>query len=269
MHAVIYDTGNLQETNNKRLTGNKNGISVHRPNILGLKETLICKCWCHQTPQTWRGMTWEGLGGQTNYSPAVLVFGILWVPAEREGKTAERNRQDGLSEWWRRRRRESAPGSACENQRPHGRPAELNYQENTVAKGSRKGYNIDLSHADSGKSVGGERGTGGKWEQRERKKKKMKLETEQARTNSEVKKCRRNGEKQIPLFEGRLYEWVWEFIVCTLILRVCLCDRETERGCVLRYKCTHAVWRCVEGKEANKTRWSCFLSDKKGEKFCF
>lgn len=56
---------------------------------------------------------------------------------------------------------------SCENQQPPGRPAELNYQENTVAKGSRKGYSIDLSHADSGKSVGGERGTGGKRERRE------------------------------------------------------------------------------------------------------
>lgn len=31
-----------------------------------------------------------------------------------------------------------APGGACENQWPLGKPAELNYQENTVAKGSRK-----------------------------------------------------------------------------------------------------------------------------------
>lgn len=37
-------------------------------------------------------------------------------------------------------------------------------------------------------------------------KKKTKLEKEQAKTNTEVKKCRHNGEKQILLFEGRLYE---------------------------------------------------------------
>ncbi|CAG14363.1 unnamed protein product [Tetraodon nigroviridis] len=41
---------------------------------------------------------------------------------------------------------------------PPERAAELNYQENTVAKGSRKGYSIDLSHSDSGKSVGGSEG---------------------------------------------------------------------------------------------------------------
>lgn len=56
------------------------------------------------------------------------------------------------------RRRESAPRSACENRRPPGRAAELNYQENTVAKGSREGYSIDLSHTDSGKSGGGSEG---------------------------------------------------------------------------------------------------------------
>lgn len=112
----------------------------------------------------------------------------------------------GGSQRWRWRRRESAPRSACENQRPPGRAAELNYQENTVAKGSRKGYSIDLSHTDSGKSVGGSEGWATNESDGEKKKKKMKLEKEQARPNSGVKKCRRNGEKQIPLFEGRLYK---------------------------------------------------------------
>lgn len=64
----------------------------------------------------------------------------------------------GGSRRWGWRRRESAPPSACENRRPPGRAAELNYQENTVAKGSREGYSIDLSHTDSGKSVGGSEG---------------------------------------------------------------------------------------------------------------
>lgn len=47
---------------------------------------------------------------------------------------------------------------------------------------------------------------GGKPERRQGGGGGMKLEKEQARTNSEVKKCRRNGEKQTPLVEGRLYE---------------------------------------------------------------
>lgn len=67
-----------------------------------------------------------------------------------------------------------------------------------------------------------ERGMGGKRERRQEKKE-MKLEKEQARTNSEVKKCRRDGEKQILLFEGRLYDWLCEFMVCRLILlHVCV-----------------------------------------------
>lgn len=44
----------------------------------------------------------------------------------------------------------SAPRSLRENQRPPGRAAELNYRENTVAKGSREGCGIDLSHGGGG-----------------------------------------------------------------------------------------------------------------------
>lgn len=44
----------------------------------------------------------------------------------------------------------SAPRSLRENLRPPGRAAELNYRENTVAKGSREGCGIDLSHGGGG-----------------------------------------------------------------------------------------------------------------------
>lgn len=53
----------------------------------------------------------------------------------------------------------SAPRSLRENQRLPGRAAELNYRENTVAKGSREGCGIDLSHGGGG--VGGSKSRSG------------------------------------------------------------------------------------------------------------
>lgn len=80
----------------------------------------------------------------------------------------------------------SAPRSLRENQRPPGRAAELNYRENTVAKGSREGCGIDLSHGGGGGGGGGVEGSesrsgvrgranGKQSEERGEKKKKMKL----------------------------------------------------------------------------------------------
>lgn len=53
----------------------------------------------------------------------------------------------------------SAPRSLGENQWPPGRAAELNYRENTVAKGCREGCGIDLSHGGGG--VGGSESSNG------------------------------------------------------------------------------------------------------------
>lgn len=54
----------------------------------------------------------------------------------------------------------SAPRSLRENQWPPGRAAELNYRENTVAKGCREGCGIDLSHGGGG-GVGGSKSRSG------------------------------------------------------------------------------------------------------------
>ena len=97
---------------------------------------------------------------KTNYSFGVLVLGFSQVAAVyvcvcvcggeggwMEGATDDVDGRGGI---------ELLEG-ACENQWPPGRPAELNYQENTVAKGSRKDT-ASICHtltAGGGGAVGG------------------------------------------------------------------------------------------------------------------
>lgn len=87
-------------------------VSTHQIFRVGLKETLRSFVDVDVTRLHRRGEEWHKGGGWKPKPITALQYwflGILWVPAEWEGKTAETNRQDGASEWRRRRRREWAP----------------------------------------------------------------------------------------------------------------------------------------------------------------
>lgn len=76
---------------------------------------------------------------KTNYSFGVLLFlGGFTGGSSEWGKYGCKKKQAGCRERVMAGEGGLAPGGACENQWPLGKPAELNYQENTVAKGSRK-----------------------------------------------------------------------------------------------------------------------------------
>lgn len=116
-------------------------------------NALVCDCDTAMLSRQQAGgeMTLQGENQNQLQLGRIGFQGFYRWQASGEKMAEKWGRMAAGSEWWcRRQRRESAPRSVCENQWPPGRAAELNYQENTVAKGSRKGYSIDLSHSGSG-----------------------------------------------------------------------------------------------------------------------
>lgn len=116
-------------------------------------NALVCDCDTAMLSRQQAGgeMTLQGENQNQLQLGRIGFQGFYRWQASGEKMAEKRGRMAAGSEWWcRRQRRELAPRSVCENQWPPGRAAELNYQENTVAKGSRKGYSIDLSHSGGG-----------------------------------------------------------------------------------------------------------------------
>lgn len=68
---------------------------------------LVCKWWCHQTPQTWREMA-LGVEIKTNYSSAVLVFRDFMGARRTWEREGPGQASDGVGSW-KRLRKSAAP----------------------------------------------------------------------------------------------------------------------------------------------------------------
>lgn len=110
---------------------------------------------------------------------------------------------------------EWAPRSACENQKPPGRPAELNYQENTVARGSQKDTASICHTLTAGKRVqGGVAAENGE--------KAANWKREQATIDCEVSKTLKMYLNKVMLFYGQLYNLIIYKSYAELSLRHCI-----------------------------------------------
>lgn len=170
-----------------------------------VKHDIFCKQGLHTLSRLYkvRGMTFQ-VGIKTNYSTRVLVVrDFSQVEAASGKRTVGKKRElDGGSKWWRRWRKGSELLDVpVENQNPPGRPAELNYQENTVARGSRKDTASICHTLTAGKKVPAMReGWVAGWE------KKINWKKGWARLNKEERKDVKRRSSHALLLNGGLYK---------------------------------------------------------------